>query len=636
MKKKSLLITLACSTLLLSSCNKVQANLPNGDKPLVDLGETSIKLDHNTLSTIYETIKGGDAYASTVSDLLTSAIAESVLGDYKVIVKDGKIDVVLVGYDVAYDDNTPANKAEFIKAHKAYNNWKSSSFKLILEDGEPTEADFEKRVNLIKELIKTQVITTLWNEANTTSYKRNNRFYEVLFARNQVEKLYKVTDGKGKDLSNEDFIDDNPSYEDHYIREESGEFNGFKADKDIPLFENLFTNGVLIDSKYDVNSKEGREHIQNVLHFEYYEDYINNSVMPTIMKNLLVEQYVLQEQFSAIGSTASRKVNFIQVTNNNEKNGDKFFNEFVKKYFTDVKGDELNLSTNDKFEIASAAWKGNPNYINTLPEGLKTASTDLAKKTFGDIKNDNPSKGVVPGHDKGGYIENFADSRDFNYYKNTPYYNIVNDYSTLSNDIKTNNTTNYSAFTSIDSITYSPIVGFAIKEDANTVLDYTTYGWQTQDSSSLPETIKNKLYSYGFVNEWKQAEAKTDGQYNGAFLYEIANTGSYLLRKDTYNSLVDSVLWEESGVYYLVQVEDIIASSTNSIVDNETAKEEDKQSAEERFEIEAKSREAAYTLASGTTYTNNALTYYLEQCNIDYHDQDVYDYFVSTFPRLFE
>ena len=54
------------------------------------------------------------------------------------------------------------------------------------------------------------------------------------------------------------------------------------------------------------------------------------------------------------------------------------------------------------------------------------------------------------------------------------------------------------------------------------------------------------------------------------------------------------------------------------------------------MKIETNAREAAYTLASGSTYTTNAMIYYLEQCNINYHDQDVYDYFVSTYPRLFE
>ena len=102
----------------------------------------------------------------------------------------------------------------------------------------------------------------------------------------------------------------------------------------------------------------------------------------------------------------------------------------------------------------------------------------------------------------------------------------------------------------------------------------------------------------------------------------------YLLRKDTYSNLNESILWEASGAYYVVQVEDIITPDSTAITDTLTK--------EQKSNIEVNSREAAYTLASGSTYTTNAMIYYLEQCNINYHDQDVYDYFESTYPRLFE
>ena len=57
---------------------------------------------------------------------------------------------------------------------------------------------------------------------------------------------------------------------------------------------------------------------------------------------------------------------------------------------------------------------------------------------------------------------------------------------------------------------------------------------------------------------------------------------------------------------------------------------------EEKAQIEDYAREIGYIVASDTTYTNNALVYYLEQSNINYYDQDVYDYFETTYPELFE
>ena len=56
MKKKTLLLTLASSTLLLSSCGKVVAQFPDGDSALTN---ATIQLDHNTLNVIYDSIKKG-------------------------------------------------------------------------------------------------------------------------------------------------------------------------------------------------------------------------------------------------------------------------------------------------------------------------------------------------------------------------------------------------------------------------------------------------------------------------------------------------------------------------------------------------------------------------------------------------
>ena len=297
MKKRNLLITLACSTLLLTSCDKITATLPNGDDQLVN---TQIYIDHNTLSTIYDTIKGGDSYASNVNDLLTQGIAEAVLGKYEVVLDSSAAHgykINLSGYDDVDDDK----KTEFINNHPAYNNWQSSSYKLTLASKAPSKEEFEARVNIIKNLIDKQIVTTMWSEANATSYKRNNRFYEVLYARNLSDKLYDVTDGTGKAISPDVIYNEQINYEygENALYEEvNGEFNGFNNyDAGENLFGGYFTQYALIDGKYDSSTEAGRENIKSILHLNYYLDYINSSIMPTIMKNLLIEQYVLQEQY---------------------------------------------------------------------------------------------------------------------------------------------------------------------------------------------------------------------------------------------------------------------------------------------------------------------------------------------------
>lgn len=641
MKKRNLLVTLACSTLLLTSCNKITATLPNGDEALTD---AKISIDHNTLNTIYQTIKGGDSYASNVNDILTQAIAKAVLGEYKFEPNEETgFKIILDGYDNATDDE----KTKFIESHPAYKNWESSSFKLKLSDGTVSKADFEKRINIIKDLIEDKVVSTLWSEANTTAYKRNNRFYEVLYARNLDEKLYTVTNYKGEQIDG-DIIGEAPNYTIHYTSEDTAEFDGFKNVEE--LQGGFFTQGALIDGTYDINYKveddtenkvtDGFEKIKSVLHIGYYTDYINSSIMPTIMKNLLVEQYILEESYNSIGGTNSRKVNYISVSNNSDKDGDKFFKNFVETYFINSKEENkenLELSTTEKFAIASTAWKGNPSEINENEKAKK-----LATSVFGEQTNVNPSLGLDGHQDK---VENQEDSyiqkyktKKLDYYKNTPYADLIEEYSTITNDISTNNSTNYDKFTTIDSNTYEPIVGLSIQEDALKVTDYTTYGWQTNDSTSLPDDIKNILFSYGFINEWNAAisQSTTDNDpFLGTYLHEVGSTGKYLLKTTKYDNSVDSILWQNSGNYYLVEIEDIITAGSTQIYGADSD-EGLQQTQDEKFEIEEKARDIAYTLASGSTFTTTAMVFYLEQCNINYHDQDVYDYFVTTYPRLFE
>ena len=91
-----------------------------------------------------------------------------------------------------------------------------------------------------------------------------------------------------------------------------------------------------------------------------------------------------------------------------------------------------------------------------------------------------------------------------------------------------------------------------------------------------------------------------------------------------------SLLWNDGDNYYIVEIEDIVTPSLVSITND------GEQSQDEKDDRENKAREIGYSLASSDTYTTNAITYYLEQCNINYHDQDVYDYFNTTYPDLFD
>ena len=95
------------------------------------------------------------------------------------------------------------------------------------------------------------------------------------------------------------------------------------------------------------------------------------------------------------------------------------------------------------------------------------------------------------------------------------------------------------------------------------------------------------------------------------------------------DSTIESILWKDGDNYYIVEIEDIVTPSLVSFAETGLTNDQ-------KVERENKARTIGYTLASGDTYRTNAITYYLEQCNINYHDQDVYDYFNTTYPDLFD
>ena len=231
MKRKNVLLAgLASVALLTTGCGKISATFPEKDSALTN---TTIELDNNTLNVIYKTIKDNDSFKSDVKELLTREIAAQVLGTFSV-------EETSTGYNIVseYDElKSEAEKNEWIKKHPAYNNWSHTGYKLTLDDeNAPTIAQFEKRLNTVKKIIDKQIVISMWSEANSSSYKRNNRFYEVLFARSIYEKLYNIKyTGGNTETDNNDKIEEvlytNPTYKEHYL-EISDKFNGLKDKAD--------------------------------------------------------------------------------------------------------------------------------------------------------------------------------------------------------------------------------------------------------------------------------------------------------------------------------------------------------------------------------------------------------------------
>ncbi len=56
---------------------------------------------------------------------------------------------------------------------------------------------------------------------------------------------------------------------------------------------------------------ESGDILEDAIHLEYYEDFIENNLLPKIYRELLVESYLIDQDYSSLGRSYARKVNYV-------------------------------------------------------------------------------------------------------------------------------------------------------------------------------------------------------------------------------------------------------------------------------------------------------------------------------------
>ena len=604
-KSKTLLVVLS-SALLLTGCNSASVKLKNPDDPVVvDKNGNNIEVDSNKLKKIFDQIKNssGNTFASDIAKLLIEELAKSYIGDYKL---NSKGELEIEGLDLSSDDSV----YEFVSSHKFYWDWKSTGVSVVYEE-EPSKSNissYRERIQTYLDLVEKQIVKELYSSANTTSYVKNSRFYEVLFAKNLYSSLYPIYDANGNTIGS-DVLFEVPDYKN-------------KTNEDL-FVKNGFTFGKLIDASYNVDDdyKMIVEGDTALLHLYHYVDYVNESVIPTIINNLLTQAYIYQKQYQSIGRTQSRKLNFITLSDSSSIYAETMLKTFVQEYLS------KETSSDVDFTPVVEAWYGIHSELNTsdssLDSDIKEKAHYLAETTFGTESTviDSKFKSYIDG----------KTGEDYPYYDGSVYGDLIKKYSKLTNNPSTNDSSAYSNFTSIDSINYSPEEGLALQIENIKTTKYVTNKWGGSDNFSAltDSTMTNKLFSYGLSSEFETAtNPNTSFIVDGSYLKQFVKNGPTFLKKTTYTNQYDSIVWKSNNTYFIIEVvdqisPDVLASGTDATKD-------------ELKEIENNAIDMGYTLASGTTFTSNAVIYFLKQSNINYYDQTVYDYFKSTYPALFE
>lgn len=598
--KKLSLLSLAAVSLLLTSCG---SEVYPGISDDITVSENSV-LTLEDVEYIYEKLHDSSTTGSEVRDLILARYAVGLIGNYKL---NDSGEITLEGWD----DKNDSEKLTFVKEHKIYwDKVETEEGSNIFEPKEPTELTqtIKDRVDLIKSVIKTKVVETIYSEANDTSYKVDNYFYEYKYARVKYE-TSKVGDFS-EDLSAS-------GAKNIYSKEWEKEFT--EVSEDYP-----FTNKILIDNTVttdDLSSIIGTNNSSKtpVLHIGLYSDYVNRDIIPDILNTLLVEQYILDNQYTTLSRTQARKVNYISISTDtsNVNNARRLIETFIEDYIVGKEEDKID------FKVLQDAWIGNVFDFDTnaVLDDKQNAYQLLVDSDFELIKTHAETNPLLYKDKETTYIDG---EKEHHFFKNTEYGSLMLDYAKINTDANDSDSkTQQSSFT--NSGEYSIAKGLEIKTNSLKTNDYTVNDWGTKDNglSSLPSAISDILFKYNV-----SIDTPTDTSEFKRSDYVVEESGHYFLKKQDAQSeqLIDSIVLRDSSTFYIVEIEDAISQSKLTLGS-------DAYSTIEKEEI---AREIGYTMASGDTYKNSAYLYYLEQLDIQYHDQSIYDYMLETYPDLFE
>lgn len=610
--KKILSLGLLAATLTLASCDIY----PDLDFDYITIDDTSEDqvFTEDDLTYLYEKLHDTDSTGEEVRDYILLKYANVLLGEFSM---DESGNIIIEGYD----DATEAEKLEFVQAHEPYWDLNEDN-----EGVEPTAitSTIENRIDVIRNLIKKEIIETLFDEINTESYVIDNYFYEYLYAR-EIFENYEVGDfDPGCQTNNIYETQWETDYEDLTTEE---------------LASYPFTNHILLDSSIssdNIDSIIGTDNNSGiqVLHIELYNDYINKEILPDIMINLLVSQYIYDNQYSALSRTQSRHINYIGIPydSSNVNAARRLINSFVTNVIENgTATTRANYEPID-FEVLSDLWKGvyDDNFATTGYDiTVSSASSDI-EQMYSDaritkVTSHGTATGTLSSTSK------YIDGIDHTYYQYTQYGNLMEDFAKMNNNRNdADSEEQWDTFTGSNTYTYQH--GLQLEINEIRCEDYTGEGWGTSGTgfSDLPAAVTDNLFQYDVGIE---ATIDTD-EFDSSSYYITLVNGRYFLKRSTSLSsdLTDSIVINdtENSVFYIVEVIDALSQNKMSL---STTSEDGAYDTDEKFEI---ARDIGYSLATGDTYTNTAYLHYLEKCNIKYHDTSIYEYMLENYPDLFD
>ena len=605
--KKILAVALLSTMGLIACGGEVKATPTNYKDPVISFTEPNDEIYNNLISIIEDAYRDS-SLGSAVLDKVLYQYSVAVFGRYNEVSKPTNLqgDLTLRQIAAEIKAGKHENADKFIEEHKAY--WSTDNDGNRLTDADAKEREYE-RVTAKWNTIEKRISRAFYDAVSGGAYSNSRKYFDeskyLAELRSKLEKVKDPYSTETKQTTENDKL-------------------ALTADVDE---ERVFDNyGTETDPKiylHRENYQDNRSHDIDTIEFKEGDDkvtitYVEDSIIPTIYRSLLVEQYLLDESYNTLGRSYARKVNVITISENS--NNDKSANYLMKYLVRDVISEGLfEKDDTDTFNDFSKLYKGIPT----------------------DTLSDNTTVGSKLAEIETAYAGAFPLSTSGAYRVGTDYGDMMAKYEKITSDILTTDSSIESDFTG--SYTYPKEIGKEIKENEIRTNDYTTYGWHIKNGglSELPDSIKSRLFNIGVANVLDSKDAdKLDRFVDDKYVEEqpadegklVARiNGKFFLKVDKKQSgadIKDDILFYENGKYYIVQIEEAISGSKLAKVDTNEV-----YGIKEKEEI---INDVARVIANNDTYQSASTKHWLEQSEITFHDSKVYDYFKENYPDLFK
>ena len=641
-----------------SSTDEVKSLPSNYNDPIITIDAETEEIHNNIIKIIADQLHDGDLPSKTLDKVLYR-YAQSVYGAYnKVALADGDTSVTLKeATKIARSNNASTEDLEklynFIRKHKVYWTFNDKGEHINDDDADPSKwskvENDETFIPCSSEIIRVtsrfddienRIAKNMFSKVSGSSYTTKHFFKEADYLKSLYEagqSVKKYTDAEVKAVK--------PLIIDYTVEEDE-----------------VFTAGILHREFYQSNFGLEQDETAGT---EKYQ-YIEKEIVPQIYSDLLVEQYLLDEESNAVKQSRARLINVIKIEKYSSFhiNADLLVKQLVREIYSKAPTgdylayvDEVNNPFREVFEKYEEISKG----LKVYDPATVTPVTSEADEHYWDA-----DQIIYRIHESRSDAFKYAVKQGKAYYENTTYGDLVEDYDEFlsAESFEEIDTSLRNKFTS--SGTVSPEEGFDQERISLSQVEAITKGWYVQKSGpSLDSngTIKSNLFQLSVANNKLEAKdatdeilkfdnatglAATDRYVKKEGVWEVREekakaenkyicsiNGSYFLKfEGSYagSEYTSDIVYDDGSAYYICQV---IEAAKDVKLRNSESEGSYANTRGQKFLNEVIS-EVTTKVAETGSYSSLSKEYWLKKMDIVYHDQSVYDYFKSNYPDLFE